>query len=429
VEPGAGRDESDGAGVRRPAGRGRVVRRLVAGQGPIQLVAALTAMAAHAAATHEPATTFDDYLAIFDLSAPADRERALAGALRALAEAVRPWRAVVHLSPSEVQALAVTQRCRGPRATLRRARTLIGLSRVDELYLIRNYQFANEVLINAYRDAEKICFGDGIGLHYGPGYLAGRPTRAPGDWRRQTRQALRALRARFVRATGLSRALPPVDFDRAYLALPGVLGGAAPAHTARLEPTALLHTLRAMAGALDSALVRALRERIGGRPTVFLVTSNFSEARRMDPGPELRAYRQFVEAQDLASGSVAVIKPHPREGTAKLAALRASLAPLFDDVLVLDEGMLAFAPFELLLLIGGFLHGDGRLRDDVRILTFSNSCLALALLFGIRPVLGFGERLVRGCFREGYVSTRLTWEIDMAAGLDRILRADGPAAG
>ena len=66
----------------------RGVRRIVAGQGPIQLVTALTAMDAHARRWHDPAGTFEDYLVMFDLFAPEGREAAFVGTLRAMAAAV-----------------------------------------------------------------------------------------------------------------------------------------------------------------------------------------------------------------------------------------------------------------------------------------------------------------------------------------------------
>ena len=109
-------------------------------------------------------------------------------------------------------------------------------AQADEIYLIRNWQWTNELLSLAYRHARKICFGDGIGLYFGSGYLATRPADRTEAWRQGVRHRLTALRSQAGRALGLSRAFPRVEFDLGYLALAGVLGGRPPMETSRDSP-------------------------------------------------------------------------------------------------------------------------------------------------------------------------------------------------
>jgi hypothetical protein len=82
-----------------------------------------------------------------------------------------------------------------------------------------------------------------------------------------------------------------------------------------------------------------------------------------------------------------------------------------------------------LLLDGGFVGPDLRLVDDIRVVTFSSACVSLALLFGARPVLGFGDLLVREFFRAEYVPGRLRHEAELSAAVSAILRAveDAPS--
>jgi Alpha-2,8-polysialyltransferase (POLYST) len=395
----------------------RVVRRVVGTQGSIQLLAALGAATSHARKVHDPRCAFEDYLVIHGLFAPAGREEAFAATIRSLAEAVGPWRTIVHLGPDRVEALVTAQRQDGPRGAVRRLHEMVGIDHADELYLVRNWQFCNELLINGYRGARKICYGDGIGIYFDPPYL-GPQVRA----RNRLLALATGLRTRVGRLVGLSHAFSRVDFDVAYLSLPHVLGDRPPMDTAHVERATLLEILQKMSGRIDPDAIRTLRQRIGQRPTTFLVTSNLSEADRMGPEREIQAYRAFMESVGGTRGAMAVIKPHPREGTGKLAALKQALLDFFEEILILDEGPPAFAPFELLLLDGGFVGPDLRLADDVRVVTFSSACVSLALLFGARPVLGFGDLLVREFFRAEYVPGRLRHEAELNAAVSAILR-------
>ena len=141
---------------------------------------------------------------------------------------------------------------------------------------------------------------------------------------------------------------------------------------------------------------------------------------------EIRAYAEFVGSLEIRRRSIAVVKPHPRDGAEKIGALRAALAPAFAEVLVLEDSDLAFQPFELLLM-EGFLRPDLTLASDVSIVCFSSACLSLGLLFGAGSTLGFGERIVRQRFRPEHVPNRLREEADLRAALAGLLRRPLPA--
>ncbi|HSE96323.1 MAG TPA: hypothetical protein VLD61_10540, partial [Methylomirabilota bacterium] len=154
------------------------MRRIVSGQGGIQLVTALSAVATWSARSGAGVADAENYLVIYDLFGPPERLDRFVAVLRRLADRLAPWTRVVHLTPEDMRALAGTLRGRGARVAVRRIRELVGTGAVDEIFLIRDWQLGNQLLLNAYRDARKVCYGDGIGLYFterpGPGTATGR---------------------------------------------------------------------------------------------------------------------------------------------------------------------------------------------------------------------------------------------------------------
>jgi len=143
------------------------VSRLVTIQGPTQLLCALAVLAWEDA--QGTAQTFDDYLVVHGLAA--DFSGPILEATRALAR-VRRWKAIVDLSDLD-DGIAST-----PDATAR-IHARVGLSEVDAIYIARNWQPSNEMLLGAYKNAEKIVYGDGFGLvdsFHWPGFVT--PDRA-----------------------------------------------------------------------------------------------------------------------------------------------------------------------------------------------------------------------------------------------------------
>jgi hypothetical protein len=398
------------------------VRRIVSGQGGIQLVAALSAVATWSARSGAAVADAENYLVIYDLFGPPERLDRFVAVLRQLAERLAPWTRVVHLTPEDTSALAGTLRGRGARAAVRRLHELVGTAAVDEIFLIRNWQFGNQLLLNAYRDARKVCYGDGIGLYFDepPGSAVG--TGLPGA----ARAVLGRWRERARRALGRGRVLDRVGFDVACLALPEALGERPPMQTIPVSRDTLLATLGRARAALDPAAAGRLRARIGDRPVVCLLTSNFAESRRMDAEAEILAYRTFVEGQRVPPGAVAVLKPHPREHSAKVERLATALGPLFADVIPLTEGDHALLPFELValdVLVGPDLSWPA----TAQVLTVSGAGLSLALLFGARPVVGFGEAITRRLFRPSHRESRVREERRLQAAITAV--AAGVAEG
>jgi hypothetical protein len=396
------------------------VRRIVSGQGGIQLVTALSAVATWGARSGAGVTDAENYLVIYDLFGPPKRLDRFVAVLRRLAERLAPWTRVVHLAPGDMEALAGVLRARGARAAVGRIRELVGASAVDEIFLIRDWQFGNQLLLNAYRGARKVCYGDGIGLYVSEPPrpptatgLLGAARSALGRWRERARQAV-----------GRGRALDRVGFDVACLALPDVLGERPPMETIPVARATLLATLGQARAVLDPTAAGRLRARLAARPVVCLLTSNFAESGRMEAEAEILAYRAFVEAQRIPPGAAAVLKPHPREDPAKVERLAAALGPLFADVILLAEGDHALLPFELAVL-DALVGPDLAWPAGVEVLTVSGAGLSLAFLFGARPAVGFGDAVTRRFFRPAHRENRVREEASLRAAVTAVLARAG----
>ena len=149
------------------------MRRLFSCEGSIQLVAALAA--ARAFARTRPAIPTDDWLVIHSLCASDRQTGDFVRVLRQMADSIGCWRGIIHLGAAEAGGLQGLAGRSGRRPAAEALKRQIGLERVDELYIGQNRTFANLLLLNAYAEAEKVCYGDAIGINFSPGYFAAAP--------------------------------------------------------------------------------------------------------------------------------------------------------------------------------------------------------------------------------------------------------------
>jgi hypothetical protein len=204
-----------------------------------------------------------------------------------------------------------------------------------------------------------------------------------------------------------------------YFSLPDILGEVPPMKSLLVDKRYSLDVFQKLGGLLEEDFVSSIRERTSHRPVVILMTSNFAEAQRMTVENEIAAYKEFLKALDYPKESVLIIKPHPRESDAKVHALRSALSDLFPTSILLAEPKLFFIPFEMFLM-RVFMGENGELPQHLKIVTFSTACLSPALLFRLKPVIGFGAELVRKYFHEDYASGRIKHERDLQLAIKRI---------
>lgn len=410
----------------------KTLKRIVTCQGGIQLIAALAALSTreseqkHSGGEYE----YEDILVIYGLYAPPGQIEAFADFVKKMALAVCDWKAVIYLTPQRMDEFAASLDISSPQAVFARVHELLGITTADEIYLCRNWQFGNRLMINAFRKAEKICYGDGIGFYFSEAYFSPAVTNGTGlkaRVRGKLRRLKHSLRAR-VRPVApgkvLSNAsdsavLREVDFDIGYFLLPDILGQTPPMKTRLVRKEVTERIFRKLAGALDADRIADRFKYISRLPTVILMTSNFSEAARMSGAKELVAYRKFLERLKLPREATLIIKPHPRDGEQKIQELGRALGDLFSDVVLLTDPNLFFVPFEIFLM--QIFQGENeKAVSDLKIVTFSSACLSLGVLFNLGPIVGFGSELVSEFFYEAYARGRIRHELDLQMALEKL---------
>lgn len=404
------------------------LKRLVTCQGSIQLVTALSVLNRREKEAATRGRACQDHLVIYDLYAPPGQVREFAGFIRHMAEEASNWESIVYVEPELIAQLASDLNERGPQPVFEQIYELLGERTVDEIYLSRKWQFGNQLFINAFKTAEKISYGDSIGIYFSESYFSpeARETgSAPNGF--SLRGKLRSLKQSLLGSNTQPRShtqrqnLKEVEFDVGYFLLPDILGESPPMKTRLIEKRDTLDVFESLKDLLEEKLSR-LRNQLFGRPAVILMTSNFSEADRMSVDNELTAYVKYLEKLDR-DGSVIVVKPHPRDSAGKIERLREQLRALGAEVVLLDDPELFFLPFEIVLK-RVWAGEDGRISSDVRIVTLSTACLSLALLYDLEPLVGFGDDLVTEYFFAPYIPGRLRHERDLRRAIQRISAAE-----
>jgi len=389
------------------------------------LVAALAALGYRESEQKNSDYEYEDYLVVYDLYAPGDQGEGFASVVKSMAVSIRKWQALVYINPQQLNTAANLANS-STAAAFDYVYDLVGTVDADEIFLGRNWQFSNHLLINAYRRAAKVCYGDSIGIYFSESYFA--PSAAAVNERSNwsLRRKLKDAKSRLAAAIKPGEGLKEIDFDVGYFSLPDILGQVPPMKTRLVDKRYSLDVFQKLGSLLEEDFVSGIRDRTSDRPTIILMTSNFAEAERMTLESEIAAYKEFLKTLDYPRESVLIIKPHPRESDAKVHALRSALSDLFPASILLAEPKIFFVPFEMFLM-RVFLGASSELPQDLKIVTFSTACLSPALLFNTKPVIGFGAELVSKYFHGDYASGRIKHERDLQLAIQRI--AEGNQVG
>lgn len=385
------------------------MKRIITCQGSIQLIAALSAL------FHRGQTATDqNYLVIYELYAPDQQHHQFAAFIQQMAESICDWKAIVYLTPQQLDAIGHQLDSTPPNRIYNTVHQWVGLSHTDELYLCRNWQFTNQLISNAYPDARRICYGDGIGLYFSEHSAVVRRPFAPPptpdqffDW---TWWKARSLFHRIRERLQLKTKLYSMPFETGYFVLPDILGETPPMPIVKLEPVDLLTRFEQFTPFIDPAQVMKVQTAIASlhgvtddSPVSILLTSNFSEGDRLSQDQEIKAYREFLIQHEILPSSVLVIKPHPRDNLTKIYQLEENLSDLYAKIIVLTDLNLCFLPFEVFFL-------KAFQNSEIRVFAFSSACLSLKLLFNVPSFIGFGTDLTTRYFEPEFVAARLEHE-------------------
>ncbi|MDV2993649.1 MAG: hypothetical protein N4J56_003303 [Chroococcidiopsis sp. SAG 2025] len=390
------------------------LKRLVACQGSIQLITALSALTCREKEQQGTNVEYDNYLVIYDLRTPENQSNTFANFIKNMAEEVCTWREIVYIQPEQMQALqAKLNLVRLNLSNIQQVFSLVhkltGISSADEIYLSKNYDIWDRLLLNVYESAKKICYGDSIGL-----YLSASSTVLQVEPRSLSYKLKRLLKS-FIYT---KNSIDEINFDVGYFTISNfnTLSESPPMEVVTVNKAVTLNIFQRLRGVVgkvvDSDYINNLRTKLANNSVSILLTSNFSEATRMSEENEITAYQKFLKIHKREDNPILIIKPHPRDSAIKIEKLQYSLNGLFSEVIVISELSWFFLPFELFLM-EVFLDRNLVPHCDIKIFAFSSACLSLKFLFNLPCIIGFGSDITHQSFYDEQVSKRIQHELEL----------------
>lgn len=392
----------------------KLVKRIVTCQGSIQLVTALSVLDYRE--QEQLDCQYENYLVIYDLNSPPGQIDAFAAFIEKIARVICDWKKIVYITPEQMNATIAESKISNHSAYFHRVHQLVGIDSAHEIYLSRNWQFGNQLFTNAYRTAQKICYGDSIGIYFASNSQAFFLPQ--NRLKRSLIEPLKKIVERTRSILGLT-VIQTIDFDRGYFTLPNILGEKPPMPVTVTDKTSLLKVFQQLRELIDPNYIGQLHQQIGDAPVSIMLTSNFCEAGRMSLQQEIEAYRKFLIDMGIEDRSVLIIKPHPRDSSQKMLALKDAFQELFERIIILSETSLFFMPFEA-FFTATFLDENLKLTHQVRVFAFSSACLSLKLLFDVPSFIGFGNEITNSFFDRDYAPGRIKHERDLRMALTKI---------
>lgn len=292
-------------------------RRLLAVQGPTQLVTGLCALRHETAALGFSPEKFRDTLVIGGLYADPEPSRGMERICRQIAD-IWPFHKIVCVQDIEHRHHRGEASFADYAAGV--ART-VGEGPFESVWVCRNMQPFNEAVLRAAPEARKVCYGDGYGMIDLDGREWMRPVSPEG----------------YIPADEILTVIPvahrPGIFERL------------PLRTVPLEELEAILRQAARAVAKLQDVAQALAP-LATEPFTLACLSNLTESRDV-PGPEAEtAFYMEALGPHLRIGETIVLKSHPRECCGQTAMLADALRRE-GHVVHVPQG-LAFVPVELL---------------------------------------------------------------------------------
>lgn len=374
------------------------MERLIVCQGTAQLVTAVAALRQHIkrSVLNERLQQSREHLLICGLAVPEVQAAEFADVIYQMASLLHPFATIIRLSDARLEQLLCDSRRVSSTGIAALLKDATGISVVNEVFTVRDWQPCNNLALNAFPDAKHICYGDSVGVYLPRDFMARRPTVLSRitTWLHQLMSPRCALLAN-----------PRLDVS--YLLLPGAFGIPPSGKVVRTESTVLRSLFSLLSPLLDGTSLDDIHKRIAGKHVWVLMGSNFSEQGMMMQEREISAYRDWIASLRPDPDTVLLIKSHPRDRMGKSELVAQHLRDLFCDVCSADSVGSAYLPMEVLLL------DLIPLAASIQCLTVSTACLATHFVVESKTHIGFGDELVAKYFAAGRRQERCTHEQDL----------------
>ena len=289
---------------------------------------------------------------------------------------------------------------------------IIGVSRVDEVYLCRNYiGSVSNFILNAYPDSIKITYGDGYGTVSHRKFFEKLRYKSNNI----IHQGINEFKTKFKEAIFfiLGWKFDIIEFDLALLSIPiDYCGGYLRSIPHEFIPLEVLH------GVLDQAKKTVqdiygdyVKEKIGSQMVdLLLLTSTFSESKYSSEEKEVDLYINRV-LNSVSSGSLIVIKEHPRNSSNVSNLLKYKLLNLGFKVYCFNDQDFNFIPIELSI---------GLIKPNLVVSFTSSATIALALFEDVKQIPIHPEQVLRKFIFSESVDSMIDYQIILTDSLLRI---------
>jgi len=399
----------------------KTLKRLIVCFGSIQLVTVLSVLKYREETRQELNLNYENYLIVTPLFAPQGQNEEFAAFIGKMAQSICSWERIVYMPLEQKRALAKKLKQVGFSKISSSVCELIGSKHFDEIYLAHEYDFEDQLLMNVYDSAEKICYGNGIGVY--TAQSAFPPANPLRDSHGYLHRVYMSLKQKLKSLLPQKQFLDRQTFDLGYFSLPSGFGQEPLMPTVILNREVYRGIFQRLREKLDRLIniqyVDVLRNKIQTASVSILLTSNFSESGRVSEKNEIAAYREFLKNQGISNNEILLIKPHPRTSRSKLLQLQSALSDLYADIILLAEDFLFYLPFEILFM-EVFLSPDFPKVQSPRIFTFSSACLTLEFVLDADCITGFGNDIVEKFFYPDHASSRIEHEVDLRSTIQGI---------
>jgi hypothetical protein len=353
-----------------------------------------------------------DILIVHELFAPGGQDVEFFQVIKGMAEQGRTWHKIIYVDSKTIDRLGTIAIEKGNVALRKEMCELLTIESADELYLSRDWQLGSQIFLEFFRSAFKICYGDGVGLYFPESYFYTKTPLTRLKFSTVGKVAT-SIAETFKNAIKFPARRPVFEnltnarFNFGYLLLANLSREKPSFPYSLITLEQLRQTLREFARDFTHPIIDRLAN--GSESPSILLTSNFSEAGRTSVESEISLYSEFLGGQEKCN--LLIIKPHPRDDKKKLLQLKRVFIDKGHDVVLLDDQVSFYTPFEFFLL-----QIESRSPGAVKRMSFfttSSSCLTIALLFNCKPHLGFGDQLVNRYFFPKYRKGRISHELDL----------------
>lgn len=365
--------------------------RLIVCQGTAQLVTALAALKQHMSKERE-GNESRDHLLILGLSVSKEQTIEFASVIEKMASLLHAFSTISRIEDEEIENILQQSKHSLKKSFKKLFQRLSGVSQIDEIFVVRDWQPYNIMVLSAYPTATHICYGDSIGIYLPKSFMAKRPTGILDivGWFRH-----------LVSLPLLCISKPRLDLS--YLLLPNAFGCSPKGKVVSTKSKVLKELLIRLTPLIMGEKIEKLTRSLAGKNVFILMSSNFSEQGVMSIESEIRAYREWSE-QFSESDSVLLIKSHPRDSLYKRKMILDCLRNVFSEVISVDSIGSAYLPIEVLML---YIQP---LVKNLNALTVSTACLGSYFVVNCNTVVGFGDVLVEKYFYPAWRKERIKHE-------------------